>query len=447
MEFTKRRYGEILAEAERLGSTKLMDYNGDLGKAQEAVQQFSALQQELSDLENKRNGLGLALGAKEEYNELSARIGDVRKELEDCRSALDSMAESGALNRLAGGSEIAEQRIAELRQRLADLQQQQAGLGLAIGAKKEYEALSGEIAETSHLLEAYEANVDQETLALRELSENAEMTEPRIAELNQELAALEGRKKVLESAGIGLGYREYEETAARIKEINKELQDYQANLTPIEVKTKKSAGYMDRFGKRIRSILASVFVFNVLSAGLRQFTDWAGKAVRSNDEARQAIARLKGALLTLAQPLIEVVVPAFTALVNVLARVVNTIAQLMSALFGKTLRQSKDSAKALYDEANAMEGVGSAARDAAGSLAGFDEINTISTDTGGGGGGSGSSSGIAPDFTWDELDDGLLKKLEEIGGLVTLIGAGFALWKIGSALPGILGTIDRKSVV
>ena len=74
---------------------------------------------------------------------------------------------------------------------------------------------------------------------------------------------------------------------------------------------KRVNGHMSTFGRRLKDILASAFIFNILSAGLRQFTTWAGKSVKTNDQARQAIARLKGALLTLAQPLIEVVIPAF----------------------------------------------------------------------------------------------------------------------------------------
>ena len=129
---------------------------------------------------------------------------------------------------------------------------------------------------------------------------------------------------------------------------------------------------MAQLAQRMKGILASAFIFNIVSAGLRQFTVWIGKSIKANSEARQSIAQLKGALLTLAQPLVEVIIPAFTMLVNVLARVVAAAAQLVSMLFGKTLKQSKDGAKALYEEAGGIEAVGGAAKEAMGSLAGFD---------------------------------------------------------------------------
>lgn len=298
---------------------------------------------------------------------------------------------------------------------------------------------------------ALQQQIRQAEQARRAELDSAQVADQHIVDLNRELVRLKERQAQMDQAGLSFGHQEYDEIARSIAAANEELKKYQANLrgiqdTPVQVgrATRKAAGYMDNFGKRLKGILASAFIFNILSAGLRQFTAWAGRAVKGNDEARQAIARLKGALLTLAQPLIEVVIPAFTMLVNILAKVVNAIAQLVAALFGKTLRQSQDGAKALYEEADAIKGVGSAADEAAGSLAGFDEVNTISTDTGGGGGGGGSSSAIAPDFSWMDGAGGILDRLKEVADLVGLIAAGLALWKLSGMLPGMLGTIAEK---
>lgn len=206
----------------------------------------------------------------------------------------------------------------------------------------------------------------------------------------------------------------------------------------------RAGSYMDRFTQRVKKLASRVFVFTVITKALRAIQQLTMKYIKTNDEARQAIAQLKGALLTLAQPLIEVIIPAFTLLVNILAKIITAVAQLVSALFGKTLKQSKDGAKALYNEANAIEGVGSAAKEAAGSLAGFDEINTINTEAPGGDGGGGALGDIAPDFSWSDDMDGMLDRLKEIADLVGLIAAGLAMWKISGMLPGVLGTIAEK---
>lgn len=198
---------------------------------------------------------------------------------------------------------------------------------------------------------------------------------------------------------------------------------------------------MHRLGGRIMELVKSAFIFNVISVGLRGVQQITMKYIKTNDEARKAIAQLKGALLALAQPLIEVLIPAFTLLVNILTKIVTAVAQFVSMLFGKTLKQSKDGAKALHKEANAIGAVGEAADEAAGSLAGFDEINQINTESAKGAGGGGTGTEIAPDFGDWGIDDSLLERLKEIADLVGLIAAGFALWKIGSMLPGTLGRI------
>lgn len=199
---------------------------------------------------------------------------------------------------------------------------------------------------------------------------------------------------------------------------------------------------MGRLGGRVMELAKSAFIFNVISRALTSLQQLTMKYIKTNDEARQAIAQLKGALLTLAQPLIEVLIPAFTLLVNILTKIVTAVAQFVSMLFGKTLKQSKDGANALYKEANAIGAVGDAADKATGSLAGFDEINTINTENAGGSGGGGAAGeDIAPDFSWGDDMDELADRLKEIADLVWLIAAGLALWKIGSMLPGVLGQI------
>lgn len=294
--------------------------------------------------------------------------------------------------------------------------------------------------------------------ARAEALNSAQVADQRIVALNRELLELKARQAELEQMGLGLGHEEYDQVTARMGELNGELKEYRKNLSraaddaeaaaegteEISEASRRASGYMNNFGKRLKGVLASAFIFNILSSGLRQFTAWAGKSVRANDEARAAIARLKGALLTLAQPLVEVVIPAFTLLVNILAKIVTAVAQFVSMLFGKTLKQSKDGAKSLYREAGAIGAVGAAADEAAGSLAGFDEINTISTENAGGGGGGGGAGEIVPDFgdigTPQFLQD-ILDMLERVAPLVSMIAAGFALWKIGEMLPGILGQI------
>ena len=205
--------------------------------------------------------------------------------------------------------------------------------------------------------------------------------------------------------------------------------------------TEAAADSMKVFGQRVKSVVRSALVFTVITQALTKVRDWVKNVVMVNSDARESIAQLKGALLTLAQPLVSVIVPAFTLLVKVITAVVLQITRLLALISGKSVKATADSAKALNKQTNALKGTGNAAKKAAGQLAAFDEINQISTDTADNAGGGASADDITPDFSYmDEISD----KLKKIADAVMLIAAGLALWKLGSSLPGALGQILTK---
>lgn len=198
-------------------------------------------------------------------------------------------------------------------------------------------------------------------------------------------------------------------------------------------KMKKILGYVGKLARR-------VLIFAVITAALRSMRNWLSEIVKSDQEASAAMSQLKGALLTLAQPLVQVLVPAFTLLARVIAAVVTQIARLVAAISGKSLSSTAASAKALNAQTKALKGTGKAAKDAGKSLASFDEINQLSSSSSGGGGGA-SADSIAPDFSFMDEVDGRLKKIADA---VLLIGVGLAAWKLSSLLPGALGTVAEK---
>lgn len=204
------------------------------------------------------------------------------------------------------------------------------------------------------------------------------------------------------------------------------------------------AGANDRMKKlldRVEKLAKRVFIFSMITAALRSLRNWLAEIVKSDKEASAAMAQLKGALLTLAQPLVQVLVPAFTLLVRVIAAVVTQIARLVAAISGKSLSSAAASAKALNAQTKALKGTGKAAKDAGKSLASFDEINQLSSSSSSGGGGGASADAIAPDFSFmDEVD----ARLRKIADAVILIGGGLAAWKLSSLLPGTLGTVAEK---
>lgn len=182
---------------------------------------------------------------------------------------------------------------------------------------------------------------------------------------------------------------------------------------------------LKRFGSRLREIASGALVFNLISAGLRSVTQYFGKALKSNDQFSKSLAKLKGELLTAFQPIYEFVVPVLTTFVNLLTLVISRVGKFFSMLSGKSVEETAESAKNLYDEANAIEATGAAAKKAMKSLAGFDEINKLdSAEQPSGGGGGGTA--IKPVFDTSSVYEDLGK----IADLIFAIGAGLLAWKI-----------------
>ena len=223
-------------------------------------------------------------------------------------------------------------------------------------------------------------------------------------------------------------------------EISDRIREAEANTSRFGDATETAGIRMQKLVTRVEKLAKRVFIFSMITAALRSMRTWLMEIVKSDQEASAAMAQLKGALLTLAQPLVQVLVPAFTLLVRVIAAVVTQIARLVAAISGKSLSSTAASAKALNAQTKALKGTGKAAKDAGKSLASFDEINQLSSSSSGGGGGA-SADAIAPDFSFmDEVD----ARLRKIADAVILIGGGLAAWKLSSLLPGTLGTVAEK---
>lgn len=198
---------------------------------------------------------------------------------------------------------------------------------------------------------------------------------------------------------------------------------------------KKAEKSAKTFASRMKSVVRSALVFTVITQALSKFRNWVGDVIKVSPEATAAIARLKGALLTLVQPLVNIIIPALTKFVNILAAIINKIASVFAVLTGKTVESSRAAAEALNKQTSALNGTGAAAKEAKKQLLGFDEINQLTEDTSGGGGGSGT---IAPDFSgFDDTED----ELNTILGLVRAIATGLLAWKIASLFTDSLSMI------
>ena len=193
-----------------------------------------------------------------------------------------------------------------------------------------------------------------------------------------------------------------------------------------------------KFSMRLREVIRSALVFTIITQALAKFREWMSKVIKTNDEARASIARLKGALLTLAQPFVDVIIPAFAKFVDILAQIISMAARFTAALFGTTADKAADSAESLYEETKAIEGTGKAAEEAEKSMASFDEINQLS---GGNKKVSDQDQEIIPDFSTINQNSGWLQKvMESVSAWVpiALMLGGIALIAIGASMGSLI---------
>ena len=260
----------------------------------------------------------------------------------------------------------------------------------------------------------------------------------KVQELNVEYQKVVGQIEKIDNRLLP-AYEKMDGLKEKAGEAEREIADAATAAAKLREATATAQGYMDSFVKRVKNLAKRVFVFTVITMALRAMRAWLLNVIKSNDEATAAMARLKGALLTLAQPLVDVIIPAFITFANILTSLVGKIASVVAAIFGTTAKNAADSAEALYEQTEALKGTGAAANKAARSLAAFDEINVLSQETAGGGGAA--TDVIAPDFSWA---DGVSGLMADIADDVLTIGAGLALWRVSSLLPGTLGLIMQR---
>ena len=290
-------------------------------------------------------------------------------------------------------AETLQKKLSQLRQEAKKYKEEWLSGGATSGiAGAEHTKVQEQIAATKAELDGVYQKIDKYDAEIAKITPKLEKQKQLYGETQVQVAQLTRKNTALENAAAGVA---------------------------------KSA---DGFYKRIKKIAKNVFIFTVLAAAFRALKDHMVAAVKSNADATNAFAQLKGAVLTLAQPLVEILLPAITWVAQALAKVVSVLAQLFAMITGKSFSAMKQNAKALNDEKKALEGVGKAADKAKGSLAGFDEINTINTTE------TGGASAIEPSFDFGgELETG---NLENLLDLIKMIGAALLAWKLSDSFLG-----------
>lgn len=355
----------------------------------------------------------------------------------------------------------AQKKLSKLRDKISELNGElEKETGNKLNLEKQLDAASQAAKVTGERVKALRKEVEQlndrEWIQKQGFTQNeyqAKVLDRRAAaeaELKQQEALLHTQTKEVKTLSAA-----YEETTANIDSMTVKLDKAKVAAGELIANTEqerrereaensalaKAGQYAARFRDQVKSLARSMLVFSVITAALMALRKQIKAAIATSAEASDAFARLKGALLTLAAPLMDVLIPALTWLMNLLAVIVSEIVTIISILSGKSKKSMETSGKNLYKEAAAIDATGKAAKEATDALAAFDEINKLSTTTSVGGGGG--ASAIAPDFDFDEgpMMEKLDKVFQKINDIFKTIRAGLEI-----VVDDLKWSFDKKAI-
>ena len=145
---------------------------------------------------------------------------------------------------------------------------------------------------------------------------------------------------------------------------------------------------MNVLDKSFWKVFKKVLILGVMTKALKGFIGYIGGALMANENFRNSLATTKLNLAAAFQPIMDIIIPALINLMAVLAKVTGYMAAFVATMFGTTYKASVEGARRLKEQTDAYKELGKSSKGAAakvdkaakkmkGSLAGFDEINTL----------------------------------------------------------------------
>ena len=407
---------------QKVQTKEFTDLATEIDKAQTALER-------LYDRRDSRVTLGKDVSPK-----LDLDITDLERKLRLLKTDLFQMDEEGKAYQTADTSKL-EEKIAVEQEKLAQMGNR---------ASSSYDILNARLDE----LKQKESSAAEEANRLRAIAENAEVGDQKIVELNQNLARLKARQEELSKAGVGSGYKEYDQNAAKIQQLSAQLQEYEKSLSKVNkqksvlnrltntlsgkfdkassavkrmaamsgkgIAAMKNLGrHSDQTGMSLLRVIQTTILFGGVSRLLQMLTsgvtsgfqNLAQASVQTNTSISMlltALTYLKNAFATAFSPILTVVAPILSGFINMLARAATYVGMFFATLTGaksfkKAIPVQEDFAAGLQDTASgagdAAKGLKDAAKAADSYLSPLDEIDRYESNKDSGAGDAGENGG------------------------------------------------------
>ena len=251
----------------------------------------------------------------------------------------------------------------------------------------------------------------------------------------------------------------------RIKEVNGLKTEDSANgfsklensskkcFRAIQSGTNKSNGLLKTMASRLKGITLSLFVFNwitkgfnamvsAMKEGFRNLAQYSADYNKSMSDLKSQTAQLKNGLAAAFEPIANMVIPYITQLVSWLNMATDAMSKFLAIIQGKN--SYTRARKQMIDYAKSID---TASKSAKSALAPFDDLNVLSKSESASGNASGELTG-SDAFETVQITDEDIKmfdlvkdKLQEILGILLLVGAAMAVFGVGGPLASFVGVL------
>lgn len=364
------------------------------------------------------------------YSELIAKIQAANEQLTFAKGAgrtEDIIAAQAEVQRLDAESieyaetlDILEDKSSELAKRIAEIKMSPETSAEAIKLKEKITLAESALTDTKDKANETKAQIT-EMLSITEsgTEQNIKRVKESSSKLNNTMQSLGTKIKNvfsnISSVVIGLG--------TNVKNVFSKIGGFVSkslsNFKLLGKETGKTSNAFERLGSKIKTLVLTAFVFQVLRTALRKLREDLGNVLMRNAEFASSLNAIKVNLLTAFAPIWQAIEPAIISFMNVLAQATAILAQFMAMIFGQTIQQARASAQALNDQSKALTGVGKAGEKASVGLQKFDDVNQAAADTATSGADTGTALDFAavepPDFTWlEEFKNKLLEIIPDL---------------------------------
>ena len=328
------------------------------------------------------------------------------------------------------------------------------------------EILTTEIDTTSRMLDTINAKIESQQNKLNSLKQsyNDTFNPAKKSKINDQILKTEESIIRLTSKSDKLGFK-LSDLDSKLAALGKEssstgnkIDRLNSSFDKLSSNSNRSNGIFNRIGNSLKNstrsfnngIMGSIgqmakwmIFFPMIVNGIYAMSSSLFASLNTNAQFVNSLNQIKTNLMVAFMPIYQAILPAINALMSALATVTQYIASFISALFGKTYKQSFQATQGLINAKNAMgaygkatekagssaEKAGKKAKKALGDLMGFDEINKLNMqdtpDTpspgAGGGGGGGAPILATPLLDTSAVDTQMKALVDKIKSIMSKI--------------------------